>query len=204
MTKKIFISTLLIILLTALLVGLYDLARGASSMQFPAGSRQATPIGKAALAQPTPSGTSTANQPVVNEATPNRQTGSQPVANEVTSNGQGGNQPTGGLALTPNDWFTMTGQVSNVGRNGLTVQTHERGQVTLQLGRPGFAAQQGVNFNVGDTLTILAFDSPEGLIQAGEVTNNTTQQVLYLRDPNGRPLWAGQGGGGGGKGQGKN
>ena len=40
--------------------------------------------------------------------------------------------------------------------------------------------------------------------QAGQITNETSGQTLMLRDPNGRPLWAGRGqGGGGGAGQGQ-
>ncbi len=75
----------------------------------------------------------------------------------------------------------------------LTVDTTERGRLDLWLGRVGFAGQQGITFTAGDTVTVLGFDAPNGQFQAGEITNSTTGQTLYLRDPNGRPLWAGQG-----------
>lgn len=85
----------------------------------------------------------------------------------------------------------------------LTVDTAERGRLDLWLGRTGYASQQGVTFASGDSVTILGFDAPNGQFQAGEITNDATGQTLYLRDPNGRPLWAGQGNGQGqGQGQG--
>lgn len=91
------------------------------------------------------------------------------------------------------------------GQQTLTVDTAERGRLDLWLGRVGYASQQGATFNAGESVTILGFDAPNGQFQAGEITNDATGQTLYLRDPNGRPLWAGQGqgqGGGQGNGQG--
>lgn len=92
------------------------------------------------------------------------------------------------------------------GQQTLTIDTAERGRLDLWLGRVGYASQQGVTFNAGESVTILGFDAPNGQFQAGEITNDATGQTLYLRDPNGRPLWAGQGqgqGGGQGNGQGQ-
>ena len=53
----------------------------------------------------------------------------------------------------------------------------------------------------GDTVTVLGFDE-NGNFQAGQITNESTGEILLLRDPNGRPLWAGRGQGGG-QGQGQ-
>jgi hypothetical protein len=50
-------------------------------------------------------------------------------------------------------------------------------------------------------VTVLGFSSEGEGFQAGQVNNDTTGEVLMLRDPNGRPLWAGQGQGQGGGGQ---
>lgn len=78
------------------------------------------------------------------------------------------------------------------------------GQLTVQLGPPGFASQQGLRFNPGDAVTLIGFSGENGMFQAGQITNDTSGQMLLLRDPNGRPLWAGRGqGGGGGAGQGQ-
>jgi hypothetical protein len=79
------------------------------------------------------------------------------------------------------------------GQQTLTVDTGGRGQLDLWLGRAGFASRQGITFTAGDAVTVLGFDAPNGQFQAGEITNSATGQTLYLRDPNGRPLWAGQG-----------
>ena len=232
MFKKILIGTITAILLGALLISVYDFSTGASSLQLPTlasgsgagqgnqanrqgGNQQSGQNGNQAGGQ----GGNQQSGQNGNQAGGqggNQQSGQngnhaggqggnqQSGQNGNHAGGQGGNQQMGGLSLTPADWFTMTGQVVAVTANNLTVQTTARGELALQLGRPGFATQQGVTFNVGDTVTILAFDSPEGLVQAGQITNDTTQQFLYLRDPNGRPLWAGQGGGGnGGQGRGQ-
>lgn len=121
--------------------------------------------------------------------------------------GQGGGHDQGNgsgesQAMVDKEWITLNGTVNSQTRQGLVVDTAEMGQLTLQMGPPWFAGEQGVTFNPGDTVTVLGFTEGNAF-QAGEVTNETTAQTLYLRDPNGRPLWAGRGGqGGGGQGQG--
>lgn len=102
------------------------------------------------------------------------------------------------------DWITLTGVVVSGDQQNLTVDTDELGQLAVQLGPPGFAAGQNVTFNAGDAITMIGFSGENGAFQTGQVTNDTTGQTLFLRDPNGRPLWAGRGqGGGGGAGHGQ-
>ena len=93
--------------------------------------------------------------------------------------------------------MTLTGNVIAVSSQQLEVDTAEQGELTLKLGKPGFAEAQAVVFNPGDAVTVLGFDEG-GMFQAGQITNDTTGEILMLRDPNGRPLWAGQGQGKGG------
>jgi hypothetical protein len=84
----------------------------------------------------------------------------------------------------------------------LVVQTADAAEISVELGPPWFAADQSVAFNPGETVTLYGFWGEGGLFQAGEVVNEATGQNLLLRDPNGRPLWAGRGQGqGGGQGQ---
>ncbi|MDM8526720.1 hypothetical protein QUF58_00795 [Anaerolineales bacterium HSG24] len=118
------------------------------------------------------------------------------------SQDQGG-QGQGGIMLSPDDWLTLTGEVVAINQNILTVDTAEQGQLELELGRPDFAEQQNVTFAIGDEVTVQSFTSPDNdMLHAGSITNETTDQTLHLRDPNGRPLWAGQGQAGqGGQGQ---
>jgi hypothetical protein len=99
---------------------------------------------------------------------------------------------------------TLTGEIVSSADQTLTVEIAEMGQFVVQLGPPGFASQQDVAFNAGDMVTLIGFSGESDLFQAGQITNDTTGQTLMLRDPNGRPLWAGRGqGGGGGAGQGQ-
>jgi hypothetical protein len=93
------------------------------------------------------------------------------------------------------EWITLSGTVISVDRD-ITVDTVEMDQITLQIGPPWFASQQAVTFSPGDAVTILGFAGEGRMFQAGEITNDTTGATLQLRDPNGRPLWAGRGGGG--------
>jgi hypothetical protein len=98
----------------------------------------------------------------------------------------------------------LTGEIVSSTDQNLTVETAEMGQLVVQLGPPGFASQQDVAFTAGDLVTLIGFSGENSTFQAGQITNDTTGQMLMLRDPNGRPLWAGRGqGGGAGAGQGQ-
>jgi len=116
------------------------------------------------------------------------------------SQGNGSGEP---QAMVDKEWITLSGTVNSQTQQGLVVDTAEMGQLTLQMGPPWFAGEQGITFNSGDTVTVLGFTGEGATFQAGAITNDTTGATLQLRDPNGRPLWAGRGGqGGGGQGQG--
>ena len=114
--------------------------------------------------------------------------------------GNGSGEP---QAMVNREWSTLSGTVNSQTQQGLVVDTTEMGQLVLQMGPPWFAAEQGVTFTPGDRVTIVGFAGEGSTFQAGEITNETTGQKLLLRDPNGRPLWAGRGGQGGGGGQGQ-
>jgi uncharacterized protein YdeI (BOF family) len=118
--------------------------------------------------------------------------------------GQGGHANESGLPQAADrDWVTLTGEIVSSTDQNLMVETGEMGQLVVQLGPPGFASQQNVAFNAGDLVTMIGFSGENDTFQAGQITNEITGQILMLRDPNGRPLWAGRGqGGGGGAGQG--
>jgi uncharacterized protein YdeI (BOF family) len=119
--------------------------------------------------------------------------------------GQGGQGQQSGLPQAADrDWVTLTGEIVSSTDQNLTVETTEMGQLVVQLGPPGFASEQNVAFTTGDLLTLIGFSGENNTFQAGQIINDTTGQTLMLRDPNGRPLWAGRGqGGGSGAGQGQ-
>jgi len=97
-------------------------------------------------------------------------------------------------AMVDKEWTTLSGTVDSQTQQGLVVDTAEMGQLMLQMGPPWFAAGQGVTFNPGDAVSIVGFAGEGSTFQAGAITNETTGATLQLRDPNGRPLWAGRGG----------
>lgn len=119
--------------------------------------------------------------------------------------GQAGRQDNGMPQAANQEWITLSGKVVAGNQQGVTVDTVEMGEVVLEMGPPWFSGEQGVDFNVGDAVTVLGFAGEGTRFQSGEITNQTTGQTLFLRDPNGRPLWAGRGqGGGAGQGHGQN
>jgi hypothetical protein len=190
MMKKIIISTLLIILLSAVAVGAYDAYQGNSTLKLSAANL--SPDNSGSWSQDPGSGWGR-----------DRGQGPGMVGQGQGQNGRGrwgqGNQQgpahDSGMpqAMIGREWITLSGTVISVDR-GMTVDTAEMGQITLQVGPPWFASQQAVTFTPGDAVTILGFAGEGRMFQAGEITNDTTGVTLHLRDPNGRPLWAGRGG----------
>lgn len=108
--------------------------------------------------------------------------------------GQGHGQPGQGNAGTVpvrHEWSTIKGTVVSFDQQqGLVVNTIEQGQLALAVGPIGFAGQQEVTFNPGDSVTTQGFVGEQGTFVAGQITTDAT---LLLRDPNGRPLWTGRG-----------
>jgi hypothetical protein len=181
MVKQIIIGALIVVLVGAVGVGVYDAVQGDSSFEMPE-------LDVAALV---PGGSQGQGQ---------GDGGGQ-------GGGQGhqgqGNQGDGNPAEMSPDWVTLTGTVISADAQSMRVDTAELGEIAFQLGLAGFAEQQGVVFSEGDEVTVSGFEGEEGMFEAGQVNNDTTGEVLMLRDPNGRPLWAGQGqGGSGGQGGG--
>lgn len=196
MIRNIVMGILGVILLGAVAVGIYDSARGASNFNLPQWN-SSQPQGQA--------GGQGQGQGQGHQGQGNGQGQGQGQGN---GGGQGQGQGQGQGTPIQHTWVTLKGTVVSFdGLQTLTVDTTERGQLNLGLGPSGYAGQQGVNFAAGEPVTVLGFDGQNGVFQAGEITNDATGQTLYLRDPNGRPLWAGQGQGqgqGNGQGQGGN
>jgi hypothetical protein len=137
------------------------------------------------------------NQPGQGQAQAERQQGQRgqrrqgQQGDQGNSSGQG--QGSGVPQAADHEWVTLTGEVVAADQQGLTVATEAAGQLNLAMGPAWFAGQQAISFDSGDVVTIIGFEGEEGMFQAGQITNDTTGDTLHLRDPNGRPLWAGQG-----------
>lgn len=95
--------------------------------------------------------------------------------------GQGGGMMN---TMTPQ---TLVGTVISVDDLTVTLDTATLGQVTLPLQHGHTAPANPIAFAPGDAVTA------EVMLMAGSITNQRSEETLHLRDPNGRPLWAGRG-----------
>ena len=134
----------------------------------------------------------------------------QPMWSGGASNDHGqGHAATGSAdgTHTPNpqvqvdEWITLTGTLVAYQGAMMTMSTPEGDLITFRTGKPSFIASQGVTFQVGDEISVTGFYL-DGEFQAGDITQLSTGLTVFLRDPNGRPLWGGPGNGGGGQGGG--
>ena len=118
--------------------------------------------------------------------------------------GQNGNSEGdhGGEAqMQVDEWITIEGSLMSFQGGNMTMSTSEGEILSFKTGQPRFFAEQGITFQVGDEIIVVGFY--EGAeFQAGDITQVSTGLRVMLRDPNGRPLWAGPGNGGGGGGGG--
>ncbi|MGD8457696.1 MAG: hypothetical protein PVF83_15040 [Anaerolineales bacterium] len=133
----------------------------------------------------------------------------QPLWNGSAANGEMADNTSTDKAHTPepqaqvDDWVTINGTLIAYQRGSMTVSTAEGRLISFQTGQPRFFAEQGVTFAVGDEVIVLGFYQ-DGQFLAGDITQVSTGLRVMLRDPNGRPLWAGPGNGNGqGNGNGK-
>jgi hypothetical protein len=74
----------------------------------------------------------------------------------------------------------------------MTIATSDGELISFKTGQPRFFANQGLSLQVGEELTVVGYYD-NGQFVAGEITQVSTGSRLMLRDPNGRPLWAGPG-----------
>ena len=133
----------------------------------------------------------------------------QPLWSGGATNGQGQGAAAGTAdgSHTPEPrvqvdaWITITGTIMAYQGNSMTVAADDGQLITLQSGQPRFFAAQGVTFQVGDEVIIVGFYQGDQFM-AGDITQVATGLRVLLRDPNGRPLWAGAGNNGNGNGNG--
>jgi hypothetical protein len=116
------------------------------------------------------------------------------------SRGQNGQSADGNHIPDPkavvDEWITLTGTLVSFQGGSMTMSTADGELIAFQTGQPRFFAEQGVTFQVGDEIQLVGFYQGEQF-SAGEITQLSTGLRVMLRDPNGRPLWAGPGSGNG-------
>jgi hypothetical protein len=126
----------------------------------------------------------------------------QPMWSGGVSNSRGQNGQSADGDHIPNpqavvdEWITLTGTLMSFQGGNMTMSTADGELITFQTGQPRFFAEQGVTFQVGDQIQLVGFYQGEQF-SAGEITQLSTGLRVMLRDPNGRPLWAGPGSGNG-------
>lgn len=112
--------------------------------------------------------------------------------------GQNGSQGDGDQIPDPqaqvSEWVTLEGTLMSFQGGSMTIGIADGELITIQTGQPRFFADQGVTFQVGDDVTVLGYYQGDQFT-AGEITQVLTGSRVMLRDPNGRPLWAGPGNG---------
>lgn len=95
------------------------------------------------------------------------------------------------------EWITVQGSLIAYRNGSMSISTAEGELLVFKTGQPRFFADQGVTFQVGDEVSVLGFYDGNEEFMAGEITQLSTNLRVMLRDPNGRPLWAGPGNGNG-------
>ena len=126
----------------------------------------------------------------------------QPMWSGGVSNSRGQNGQSSNGDHTPDpqavvdEWITLTGTLMSFQGGNMTMSTSDGELISFQTGQPRFFAEQGVTFQVGDAISLVGFYQGDQF-SAGEITHLSTGLRVMLRDPNGRPLWAGPGSGNG-------
>lgn len=135
----------------------------------------------------------------------------QPLWSGGVDNGQNGSGDGSGTPQPQtqvDEWITYSGLLIDVRNGTMSIQTDDGQIISFQTGQPRFFQDQGVSFVVGDAVAVTGFYEG-GNFSAGDILQIDTGLRVMLRDPNGRPLWAGPGsngnggnsGNGGGNGQ---
>lgn len=127
----------------------------------------------------------------------------QPLWSGGVTNGKGQNDGDGDHTPDPqaqvDEWITIEGTLMSFQGGNMTMDTPEGEIIAFQTGQPRFFAGQNVTFQVGDEIIVVGFYEDEQFM-VGDITQVATGLRVMLRDPNGRPLWAGPGGNGNGNG----
>ncbi len=121
-----------------------------------------------------------------------RDANGQPLWVGGNASGAGSNGGQGEVQIPADQWVTVEGTVTALTNNGLILQTSDGQALTVSFGRADFWQQQAVTFAAGDAVSMLGFWQG-GQFSPGQVTKVATGERILLRDPNGRPLWAGPG-----------
>ena len=88
------------------------------------------------------------------------------------------------------DWQMIEGIV--VETEELVIETADGQTVQVGLGQSQYRESQGFVLQVGNRVKVSGY-LEDGEFKAGQVENLDTGESIVLREPSGRPMWAGQG-----------
>jgi hypothetical protein len=124
----------------------------------------------------------------------------QAAAGSQGGRGQGGAVTPGGAAGTGDavglaevsEWLTAQGMVVSADSGALVVALAGGDELTIDGRTWSYAQEQGFRADPGDVVTLVGFDE-DGDFEVGQIGNDTTGQLVQIREETGRPLWAGGG-----------
>ena len=131
----------------------------------------------------------------------------QPMWSGGVQNSNGATQGSNNGEHTPepqaqvDEWITIEGKLESFQRGSMVMKKSDGTLVNFQTGQPRFFEEQNITFQPGDQIIVTGFYENEQ-VMAGDITQVATGLRVMLRDPNGRPLWAGPGSGQGSNGNG--
>jgi len=220
MLKKLTLYGLAAMLLAAAAVGVYDFLRGDSALAYRGvnddtplaadGSRFDSTRGNAGAAQRNDAPLVVGSNGFDGGTRGNAGIESRGIAqaNDMAASGGGfgdstqgnagaGNRGAGQASQTGDaqpqalvdEWLTVSGVIASIDDTAFTVETDTGESVLVQLGPAHFMASQKADLKPGDAVQVLGFYEDE-TFTAGDVQLSTGEHIV-LRDPNGRPLWAG-------------
>jgi len=89
-------------------------------------------------------------------------------------------------------WVQLSGTISAVNADALTIQAVDGQQIIVE-GRPWrFVQEQAFGLQIGGAVNLSGFYEGEEF-EVGRIDSAAAGQTLWIRDENGRPLWAGRG-----------
>ena len=87
---------------------------------------------------------------------------------------------------------TLQGSITGVNLAEAVLINTESGAIVLEGRALSFAVSQGFTAQEGDVVLVSGFYEGEDF-EIVQLNNQTSQQIIQLREPSGRPLWAGGG-----------
>ena len=90
------------------------------------------------------------------------------------------------------EWQTVQGEIVSLASDALIVETASGASVLVEGRSWSYAQQAGFVAELGDAVTLNGFEE-DGEFKVGELANDTSGQLVQLRELSGRPQWAGGG-----------